>query len=598
MCSYNKVNGSWACGGTPRLFEDHLRVKMGFKGFVLTDWWAHLEPSSGPNGLDMEQPGTKAVFTSSHLRALPNGRATIKRMAQHVLEGMLSSGAWDDRRYDCVPGTNCSFLLYQQQASSSQHRTIAREVAGSGAVLLKNVEGTLPIRRGARVALLGSACSAHFLPASSSSWDAGDYYMIGGSGGVKAMPRHQWTIERGLQDAKERGEISALTISRENSVDAALRAMRNHDVAVACGGSWSREGTDRRSLALDQHGFLSSLGQQRAAHASTQPRAYPPLVIVALAPGAITVDWAAHAQAALLVLLSGQITGAATADVLLGRRSPSGRLPLSLPLHERDVISPSSSSSVDYVEGLRVGWAGLIGTRVAYAFGHGLTYTTFEYSWVGVQPTIARPAAALRVVSEAAWRAVSGSARGSSNREGQECWNSCGKRAGACHSYCGAHGACCRQWHDVDAQASSVATGHACGSGSLGCTGHHCCVRAGDAPPPPPSLPPASTLPPALTLVVNVTNVGTVAAQEVAQLYLAFPAAYDEPPLLLRSFDKTALLPPGGWAIVEFELSDHDLAVWDVTADDWRRASGRFSASVRRSSRDQEGSLSHEFVVE
>ena len=77
------------------------------------------------------------------------------------------------------------------------------------------------------------------------------------------------------------------------------------------------------------------------------------------------------------------------------------------------------------------------------------------------------------------------------------------------------------------------------------------------------------------------------AAAEVAQLYLAFPPGYAEPALLLRGFAKTAPLAPGQAQELRFELSDRDLAVWDVTSEEWRRATGRFTATIGRSSRDE-----------
>ena len=84
-----------------------------------------------------------------------------------------------------------------------------------------------------------------------------------------------------------------------------------------------------------------------------------------------------------------------------------------------------------------------------------------------------------------------------------------------------------------------------------------------------------------------MTNSGAVPAAEVAQLYLAFPPGYAEPALLLRGFAKTAPLAPGQAQELLFELSDRDLAVWDVTSEEWRRATGRFTATIGRSSRDE-----------
>ena len=629
MCSYNKVNGSWACGGSPRLFNDHLRTKMGFKGFVLTDWWAHIEPHYGSHGLDQEHPGTDGAF---ELRKVQQAGGAETLMAEHVLSGMLRSGAWDEGPH-CTPGHDCEFLLYQQRATSAEHVAVARQVAAEAAVLLKNGPSSrsrapgqgdsgsgvcggrcasavlglsrvalgaaggagpnststsptapvLPLARGAKVALLGSACHAGFF-AAQWPWDAGDYYMVGGSGAVKSGSDDQWTILRGLQAGASAGEIGSLRVEGKDDVDAAIALMRSPaacDVAIACGGAWSREGTDRSSLNLDQHQFLVQLGRERTRRVA-DGELLPPLIVVALAPGAITAEWAADAHAVLVLFSSGQVTGAAAADVLFGRVSPSGRLPVSFPHAQSDTIAPSRGSVIEYTEGLGVGWKGLIGRQVDYPFGFGLSYSSFSYQWAGSRPTHARPAASLRSITPSEM----GGAGPPVRHAGEECWWECDKTSGSCRSgFCGTAGACCRHAYGSDDEAS-------CGQGALGCEDKHCCVLAAGHSRPPPHPPPMSASAagaetPALELRINVTNSGAVPAAEVAQLYLAFPPGYAEPALLLRGFAKTAPLAPGQAQELRFELSDRDLAVWDVTSEEWRRATGRFTATIGRSSRDE-----------
>ena len=401
-------------------------------------------------------------------------------------------------------------------------------------------------------------------------WDRGDYYTIGGSGRVIPDSSDQWTIERGL---RERG--IKLQISREDNVVDALRVTQGADVVIACGGAWAREGTDRWNLELDQHNFLVDLSASMASHmpvppphscdhddsctspgndccapsqlneqatcshgltpvrtgdgcfnfadgayvccspaeltgGGEMPRSthYPPLVVVALAPGAIVCNqWAERSAAILLLFLSGETTGMAAADVLLGSVSPSGKLPVTLPTRQEDVLQPCTDDDCVYSEGLAHGWKAFLGASasveddrsVAFPFGFGLSYSSFSYNWVGSLPSAARAS------------------------------------------------------DSGDVEAAS----------------------------------------PFLTLRVTVTNAGGVAAAEVAQLYLAFPPGYGEPPLLLRGFAKTAVLEPGAQSMLSFELSERDLSVWDLTSAAWRRATGTFSAFVGGSSRDQQ--LTHTF---
>jgi beta-glucosidase len=209
---------------------------------------------------------------------------------------------------------------------------------------------------------------------------------MGGSGRV--LSDAAVSIRRGLE---ARGGF-ALRVSPTDSVGNALQAARGADVVVACGGATSTESLDRPHLRLDAHGFLVELGRRlRATSAGAR------FVVVALAPGAVLTDWAAHADAAALGFLAGEQTGHAWADVLAGGQSPTGRLPVTLPLTEADTVPPCQALSCDYTEGLFVGWRGLQDTAVAFPFGHGLAYTTFTMAWTQTPALSADPPALVRM---------------------------------------------------------------------------------------------------------------------------------------------------------------------------------------------------------
>ena len=155
---------------------------------------------------------------------------------------------------------------------------------------------------------------------------------------------------------------------------------------IACGGSTSEEGFDRDSLKLDQHVFLTELSRRHALHKEPKPR----LVIAAFAPGAIVAPWAALADSAAIMFLAGQAHGDAWARVLLGDVNPSGKLPLTIPHSESDTIEPCKTRRCKYSEGLHGGWRSHIGKPVTYPFGHGLSYTTFKYTWLAEPPSVVR----------------------------------------------------------------------------------------------------------------------------------------------------------------------------------------------------------------
>jgi beta-glucosidase len=259
--------------------------------------------------------------------------------------------------------------LSSVDVTSVEHTKLAREVAAASVVMLQN-DGVLPISRTSRVLVLGFACSVDQF--TDGSWD-GDYYVNGGSG--RLLSPRTASVLKGIMEVG-----TTVTQGPKNGdVWAALEAMRrssDHDVVIACGGVSSREGKDRSSLQLDQHDFLVQLAAENAKSAKPVP-----LVIVTMSAGAILTDFRTNANAVLSVFLTGQETGRALADVLYGDVNPSARLPLTFPLKEDDMQPVCQEMHCDLTEGLNVGWRNLIHKPVAFPFGHGLSYTSFGYSW-------------------------------------------------------------------------------------------------------------------------------------------------------------------------------------------------------------------------
>lgn len=479
MCAYNRVNGSHACG-SERLLTTHLRGALGFRGWVMSDWWALHSSGAASAGVDQAMPGNDGYFDREKLAALPEAEELQIKMATRVVRGMLSSGAWNTSA--CTAGCDCKPLLYDANATSDAHVQLARRVAAASAVLLKNdpiysehfeqAERALPLRRGARVALVGSACGApHSIDVESVDWAAGDYYVVGGSGRV--VSDRAVTIRAAL----ERRGVS-LVVSSSDRLGEALAAAANADVVLACGSGVTRESEDRRTLRLDQHELLTGLAQA----ASTGELAVP-YVVAVMAPGQVAAaPWSDWAHAVVAMFLAGQETGNAWADVLLGDVNPSGKLPVTFPREDADATPPCRSGGrCVYSEGLHYGWRGMLARpeRVAFAFGAGLSYTSFEYSW-GALP--------VRDVVE-------------------------------------------------------------------GTT----------------------------ALAVDVRNGGGVAGAEVVQLYVRYPEAADEPPLVLKGFAKTRVLQPGESQTLSLTLSARQLMIWD---GEWRAVSGSFGLIVGSDSTD------------
>jgi len=384
MCSYNYVNGHQACANKQTLSED-LKAGMGFDGFIMSDWWALEGPAGAANGTDMEQPGNKNYFGEETVNALPEGR--LDDMASRVLRGMAGAAVWGTKnlaKEQCRVGCDCDTLLYETDATSPDHTALAREIAAGAAILLKNdkmVDKTtntshpvLPLRSGQKIAVLGTACDQRIgvfeKIKALSDWTVGSYYTVGGSGRVLASDTV--SVYQGLQQVDGLTLIPSLSID----LDEAAGAVEQADIVLICAGATASESYDRKTLNLDQEEYINALLDQSWFT--------KPIVVLALAPGAFVPGWRNRIDALVTMILSGEQTGNAAADILSGVTNPSGKLPMTLPALAGDAIQPCQSNPCVYEEGRKGGWHvydGKDGTvlDVAYEFGRGLSYTTFEY---------------------------------------------------------------------------------------------------------------------------------------------------------------------------------------------------------------------------
>ena len=301
-------------------------------------------------------------------------------MVTHLLNGMLAAGALDDSV--CTAGCDCEAYLYGVNATSAAHVALARSIAAEAIILLKNDHDALPIPMSATVAVVGSACDASHEIDAEGDWKAGDYYVVGGSGRV--VGGYAVSILGGLVASGV-----ATVVSATDHVADAIAVAAGADYVLVCAAGTTTEDDDRATLRLDQHELL--VGLSAASTDGTLGGAH--LVVAAMAPGAIAVSpWSEHAHAILLMFLGGQETGNGWADVLLGRVTPAGKLPVTLVRDDDDAQPPGpcvgtgTSSDVAslhcvYTERLQVGWRGMHGQAVGFPFGHGLSYTSFTYAW-------------------------------------------------------------------------------------------------------------------------------------------------------------------------------------------------------------------------
>ncbi|TDC96560.1 glycoside hydrolase family 3 C-terminal domain-containing protein [Actinomadura sp. 7K507] len=362
MSSYNKINGVYA-SENHWLLTEVLRGEWGFDGLVVSDWGAvNDRVASLAAGLDLEMPPSRT--DQDIVDAVRAGRldeATVTRAAGRLRT--LTRRVAAAERFD---GWDVD-----------AHHELAREAARGSLVLLKNEHDVLPLDLAAqRVAVVGELAqspryqgygSSHVVPTKlDSAWEA-----------LRAAGPVTFAAGYRLDGAPDE------PLKRE-----AAEAAGASDVAVVflgLPGDAVSEGFDRTSIDLP--GVQVELLRAVA-------RACPRVAVVLANGGVVSVaEWDAEADAILEAWLPGQAGGSAIADLLLGVASPSGRLTETIPNRLADVPShlnfPGAEGHVAYGEGRYVGYRyhDTLGTDVAYPFGHGLTYTRFEYSGLDVRET-------------------------------------------------------------------------------------------------------------------------------------------------------------------------------------------------------------------
>ncbi|MDF2823242.1 MAG: glycosyl hydrolase [Mycobacterium sp.] len=359
MCSYNRINGTYATENH-WLLTNLLREEWGFDGVVVSDWGAvRNRVAAVAAGVDLEMPGGGGssdadVVAAVAAEKLP--RAALDRAAERMAALVAKAG-----RRRGQPA----------ELDADGHHALAREVAGRAIVLLKNDDDLLPLRTGS-IAVIGEFAQQ-------------PVYQGGGSSHVKPT-----RLDIPLEEIRRVGVDCEVTFAPGFTTDGAqsaqlredaVRHARAADVAVVFLGLSDQEeseGWDRSHLDLPE----AQVELLRAV-ARVQPRT----VAVLTHGGAVRSGVVAESAAAVLDgAVLGQAGGGAIADVLFGRVNPAGRLAETVPLRLEDVPSflnfPGESGHVLYGERIFVGYRGydVAGTDVAFPFGHGLSYTRFDYS--------------------------------------------------------------------------------------------------------------------------------------------------------------------------------------------------------------------------
>ncbi|MGW8802061.1 glycoside hydrolase family 3 C-terminal domain-containing protein [Streptomyces sp. NPDC055775] len=372
MAAYNALNGV-PLSENHRLLTDILRTEWGFDGVVMSDWGAVRDRVAALRaGLDLQMPGNGGRSDAEVVAAVGSGLLDVDVVDRSV-----------ERLTRFARRATAAGPPESPKASHDLHHRLAREAAQRCIVLLKNDSGLLPLDpRAGSVAVIGElARTPRFQGAGSSQvtptrLDIPLDCLREAADGARVEFAAGYTLPGGDTSPAE-----------DLAVEAEYLAARSDTVLLFLGlaAQDESEGFDRDHIDLPEE-------QVRLVERIS---AVNPRVAVVLSNGGVvsTAPWHDRAPALVEGWLLGQGGGAALADVLFGAVNPSGRLSETVPLRLEDSPShlsfPGEEGHVRYGEGVFVGYRGYDARRseVAFAFGHGLSYTTFAYSGLTVRPS-------------------------------------------------------------------------------------------------------------------------------------------------------------------------------------------------------------------
>ncbi len=355
MCSYNRINGEYSCENQ-WLLNTVLRKEWGFEGIVMTDWGAMNDRVKALKaGLELEMPGPSQYNDKQIVKAVRNKRLSVKVLdsaADRLITMALNAHKVQAKSYD-----------------AEAHHQIARKIASDSSVLLKN-QGALPLSKGQSYGIIGAFAKTP---------------RYQGAGSSKINPYRVDNILDALKEQKISYEYAPGYSLENDSIDPDLiqqavdLAQSKERVVIFAGlpDSYESEGYDRNHLNMpESHNALI----EAVAEVNEN------VTVVLFCGSPVLMPWRNRVKGILLSYLGGEAVGSGCVEVLFGDVNPSGHLAETFPLSLEDTPCydnfGTDSLDVEYRESIFIGYRHYdrAGIEVAYPFGHGLSYTNFEYS--------------------------------------------------------------------------------------------------------------------------------------------------------------------------------------------------------------------------
>lgn len=399
MAAYNKVNGHWASENA-FLLNQVLKRDWNYPGWVMSDWGGvHTTVKAANAGLDQQsgQELDKAMFFDAPLKAaVEKGEVPMARlndMVARYLTGLILTGAFD------TPAPAAA-----QPIDYAANADVAQRAAEAGIVLLKNDGGLLPLAASAKkILVIGGGADVGVLSGGGSS----QVRSVGGApieiplayGGSASFARMTYHASSPLAALRKAAPGAQVDFTDGRNMNATLEAAAQADIVIVFATQWTTEADDVPNLRLPDHQDALIAGVAKAQ---------PKTVVVLTTGGPVTMPWIEQVPAVVQAWYPGQRGGEAVANILTGKVNPSGRLPITFPVREaqaprptpvgldlltgleRDAASNPAAGGdfslktfpVKYQEGSDVGyrWYERQGNKPLFAFGHGLSYTSFAYA--------------------------------------------------------------------------------------------------------------------------------------------------------------------------------------------------------------------------
>lgn len=374
MCSYNLINGRWGCEND-YLLNKVLKHDWGFKGFVMSDWGAvHSTADAANDGLDQftgfccatDKPWFAPISFKAALKAGQIPARRLDDMAERILWALFAKGAVDDP----VRASPIDFAA---------HAKVSQQAAEDSLVLLKDEGNLLPLHKVKSIAIIGGHADKGVMAGGGSS----DVTPVGGA---TMINNHTYLPSRPVEAIRRELPRAEVTFDEGSDLQSAAALAQKSDVAVVFVTQYDSEGYD---------GKLELEGNQDALIAAVA-KANPRTIVVVESGGAVFMPWLSQVPAVLEAFYPGIRGGEAIARILTGKVNPSGHLPISFPASSGQLahatlaglgLPDGTPAHVSYDEGAAIGykWFDVKGYRPLFAFGHGLSYTSFELSRLSAQ---------------------------------------------------------------------------------------------------------------------------------------------------------------------------------------------------------------------